>query len=157
MEATDERLLHRIEEDEGAHRRELLRIARSQPTLMSWLTEQAGEGSRGRKLAGVARYQVAVVLRVSELRGQRAAAVDLPMLESAEAVVARAAEMGVGDEGSFVDRATRLPKSRPALLDAMLHGMFAPGPSVLDETDKARAWVLVWVAVEALELAGRQR
>lgn len=139
MEKTEARLLREIDRDD-AHRPELTRLAQAQPTLLAWLSEQVGDGGAERKLAGVARYQVAVALRVLELMGEPIAVVDRASLDAAQEVVADAVEASVADQGSFVDRASRLPKSRPALLDALLAGMFASGPSQLDEHRKARAW-----------------
>ncbi|MCB9686216.1 MAG: hypothetical protein H6738_24580 [Alphaproteobacteria bacterium] len=124
---------------------------------MAWIGAQVGQERAERQLAGVARYQVAVALRVLELLDEPAPRVGAAALSAAEGCVSRAAERVVDDEGTFEERARRLRKVRPALLDGLLASMFAPGPSLLDETRTARAWVLVWVAVEAIELARGQR
>ena len=140
-------------EDPAPHQASIQRLLRDQRRLSKFVEENAKSltGVTG----GVAVYLIGVVLRMFELAGGRLRTVSWEDVRTAERRIgARAAEL-LPVDGSFVERARAMDRRQPHVLDEALYALFErdakDGEAPMDPEECAKVYVLLWVAVDALD------
>ena len=97
------------------------------------------------------RYLVAVAIRTLESEG-RLRAPSRHDLTAAEDRVRPVVSDALPLQTGATDAARAVPRAQPHLLDEALDALFEwPGPSVADDDEKVRVYLVLWVLVEALD------
>lgn len=135
------------------HQAAIARLIRDQRRLAKFVEENAKslQGATGQ----VAVYFIGVVLRMYDLAGGRLRNVTWEDIRSCESFVQGAVGSVLPEGDGLVARARAVPRAQPHVLDEALYALFERAPEEgvppIDPTEALKLYLLLWVAVEALD------
>jgi hypothetical protein len=149
--------VHRWSEEIGntpaEHQAAITRLLRDQRRLSRFVEENA------KSLTGptgtVAVYLIGVVVRMFDLAGGRLRGATWEDVRAAEQRVQPQVEALLPIDDGFVARARAAPRAQAHILDEALFALFerppVEGEPEIDKTEALKAYLLLWVATEALD------
>jgi len=132
-----------------------IRLTKEQKRLMKYLEEQFSSFD---PLAGqVAMYMATVCIRVFEQAGSRIKKVNSDDIRASEKLIRSHVSSLLPADDGFLERAKSLERSQPNLLDEILWALYERDEedlkeqeTMLNDKQSAQIYMLLWVAVEAL-------
>lgn len=135
------------------HRSAITRLIRDQRRLSRFVEENAKSmvGVTG----GVSVYLIGVILRMFDLAGGRMRNVTWEDVRAAEQYVQGQVDQLLPVDKTLPERARKGVRSQPHILDEALYALFERPPSdgeaAMDDTEAFKVYLLLWVAIEALD------